>query len=209
MYVCATLMPKRGSCGSALSGCCLSKRYPSINSLAVHCCTSRACRDAHCSIFGSPLCRHCTSPRALVRLPSRAAPALNPQRPLLSRCPTFRDFVPWRFLDAGQLSARVFHRCRRPKTSTQGDETPRHKLIDPPPVFSLPLRGLVYQGKFTAYYSRASSTILNGVSVARRTVLNPPDVIISRNFFSPAWAPSPAPTSWASEVGKQIMVEPA
>src|ERR1700751_5320254 len=27
--------------------------YPSINSLAVHCCTSRACRDAHCTIFGS------------------------------------------------------------------------------------------------------------------------------------------------------------
>src|SRR5215468_2378372 len=32
--------------------------------------------------------------------------------------PTSRDFVPWRFLDAGQLTARVFHCCRRPKTST-------------------------------------------------------------------------------------------
>ena len=89
----------RGSCGSLLRGCRLSKRYPSINSLAVHCCTSRACRDAHCTIFGSPVCR----------------------RPLLSRCPTSRDFVPWRFLDAGQLSARVFHCCRRPKTSTGRD----------------------------------------------------------------------------------------
>src|SRR5215472_10980290 len=33
--------------------------------------------------------------------------------------PTSRDFVPWRFLDAGQLTARVFHCCRRPKTSTK------------------------------------------------------------------------------------------
>ena len=39
-------------------------------------------------------------------------------RPLLRWCPTCRDFVPWRFLDAGQLSARVFRNCRRPKTST-------------------------------------------------------------------------------------------
>src|ERR1700757_4562901 len=62
-------------------------------------CTSRACRDAHCTTFGSPVCR----------------------RPLLSRCPTSRDFVPWRFLDAGQLSARVFHCYRRPKTSTQAE----------------------------------------------------------------------------------------
>src|SRR5262245_1823029 len=77
-------MPKRGSCGSVPPGCRLSKQYPSTNSLAVHCCTSRACRHAHCTIFGSPVCR----------------------RPLLSRCPTSRDFVPWRFLDAGQLSAR-------------------------------------------------------------------------------------------------------
>ena len=28
----------------------------------------RACRDAHCTIFGSPACRRCTSPRARVAL---------------------------------------------------------------------------------------------------------------------------------------------
>src|SRR6516164_9612140 len=98
------------------------------------------------------------------------------------------------------ISVTHHHVCFGP----QSDETLRHNLIDPPPVSSL-LRDLVHQGKFAPCYSRASSTILNGVSVARRTVLNPPNVIISRNFFSPAWAPSPAPTSWASEVGKQIM----
>ena len=42
---------------------------------------------------------------------------------------------------------------------------------------------------------RASRIILNGVSVARRTVLT------SRSFASPAWAPSAAPTSCDSEVG--------
>jgi hypothetical protein len=57
-----------GRCGSVLPGCRLSKRYPSINSLAVHCCTSHACRDAHYTIFGSPVCRHCMSPRARVAL---------------------------------------------------------------------------------------------------------------------------------------------
>jgi hypothetical protein len=110
-------MPKRGSCGSGVPGCRLSKRC----SLAVHCCTSRACRDAHCTIF-SPVCRHCTSPRARVALTIESGAGIkSSQRPPLSRCPTSRDFVPWRFLDAGQLSARVFHCCRRPKTSTTAD----------------------------------------------------------------------------------------
>jgi hypothetical protein len=35
-----------------------------------------------------------------------AAESLTWKRSLLSRCPTSRDFVPWRFLDAGQLSVR-------------------------------------------------------------------------------------------------------
>src|ERR1700740_2798946 len=78
-------MPKRGSCGSVLPGCRLSKQRPSINSLAVHGCTSHACRDAHLTTLVTPVCRHPL---------------------LLSRSPTSRDFVPWRFLDAGQLSVR-------------------------------------------------------------------------------------------------------
>ena len=98
-------MPRRRSCGS-VPGCRLSKRYPSINSLAVHCCTSHACRDAHCTIF-SPVCRHCTSPRARVALTIESGAGIkSSQRPLLSRRPTSRDFVPWRFLDAGQVSLR-------------------------------------------------------------------------------------------------------
>src|ERR1700676_997424 len=69
-------MPKRGSCGSVLPGCRLSKQYPSINSPAVCCCTSRARRDAHRTLSGSPVCR-----RRLVlasRLPSSSAPPSNP-----------------------------------------------------------------------------------------------------------------------------------
>jgi hypothetical protein len=115
-------MPKRGSCGSVLPGCRLSKQYPSINSPAARCCTSRARRDAHCTLLGFPVGR---DPRRLVlapRLPSRAAPTCDPHSARCSAgCHTSRDFVPWRFLDAGQLSARVFHCCRRPKTSTNSD----------------------------------------------------------------------------------------
>jgi hypothetical protein len=53
---------------------------------------------------------------------SRSAPSSNPHSALAaSQCPTARDFVPWRFLDASQLSARVFRDCRRPKTCTLAD----------------------------------------------------------------------------------------
>ncbi len=58
-------------------------------------------------------------------------------------------------------------------------------------------------------YARASRIMLNGVSAALRTVPNPPAVITSRSFASPACAPSAAPTSCDSEVGTQIIVEPA
>src|ERR1700756_2790960 len=100
-------MPKRGSCGSVLPGSRLSKQYPSIISPAARCCTSRARRDAHCTLLGSPVGR---DPRRLVlasRLPPRAPPTCDPHSARCSAgCHTSRDFVPWRFLDAGQLSLR-------------------------------------------------------------------------------------------------------
>src|ERR1700751_3181889 len=98
-------MPKRGSCGSVLPGCHLSKQYPPINSPAARCCTSRARRDAHCTLLGSPVCRD--TPRLVLasRPPSRASPTCDPYSARCSAgCHTSRDFVPWRFLDAGQLS---------------------------------------------------------------------------------------------------------
>jgi len=58
-------------------------------------------------------------------------------------------------------------------------------------------------------YGRASRTILNGVSAARRTLPNPPLRMTSLSFASPAWAPRPALTSCDNEVGRQIMVEAA
>src|SRR6267154_4134521 len=42
--------------------------------------------------------------------------AKSPSRPRLRRCPTSRDFVPWRFLDAGRKSASIASSCRHPKT---------------------------------------------------------------------------------------------
>src|ERR1700745_4406801 len=59
------------------------------------------------ALSGSPVGR---DPRRLVlasRLPSRAAPTCDPHSARCSAgCHTSRDFVPLRFLDAGQLSLR-------------------------------------------------------------------------------------------------------
>jgi hypothetical protein len=43
-----------------------------------------------------------------------------------------------------------------------------------------------------AFYARASSTMLNVVSAARRIRVKPPAAITSRSFFSPACVPSAA-----------------
>ncbi len=58
-------------------------------------------------------------------------------------------------------------------------------------------------------YGRASSTRLNGVSVARRKWLYPASDMTWPRRASPAWAPSPSPTSCASELGVHRKVEPA
>jgi hypothetical protein len=60
----------------------------------------------------------------------------------------------------------------------------------------------------TCSYGRASSTMLKGPCAARRTWRKPPPSFsTSVNFASPAWAPRASPTSCASDVGTQIMVE--
>src|SRR5882757_5220069 len=47
-------------------------------------------------------------------------PRLNlHKRPRHRRCPTSRDFVPWRFSDAGRRSAWIASSCRHPKTCTR------------------------------------------------------------------------------------------
>ena len=58
-------------------------------------------------------------------------------------------------------------------------------------------------------YGRASSTMLNGVSAARRTRQKPPSRITSVSRASPAWAPSASPTSWLSDAGVQSIVDAA
>jgi hypothetical protein len=109
-------MPKRGSCGSVLPGCRLSKQYPSINSPAARCCTSRARRDAYCTLLGSPVCRDTHRLVLASRLPSRAAPTWDPHSARCSAgCHTSRDFVRWRFLDAGSLSVRSVSLLPAPK----------------------------------------------------------------------------------------------
>ena len=56
-------------------------------------------------------------------------------------------------------------------------------------------------------YGRASSTMLKGVSVARRKRRKPPAVTTSRSRASPACAPSASPTSCASDAGVQMSVD--
>src|SRR6202011_6020030 len=49
-------------------------------------------------------------------------PRLNlHKRPRRRRCPTSRDFVPWRFSAAGRRSAWIASSCRHPKTYTTPD----------------------------------------------------------------------------------------
>ena len=55
----------------------------------------------------------------------------------------------------------------------------------------------------------ASRTMLNGVAVAFLTRPKPPWRITSLKRFSPACAPSAAPTSWLSDVGTQMLVDEA
>ena len=52
--------------------------------------------------------------------PPNLTPRLNPHR-ARRRCLTSRDFVPWRFSDAGRPSVSRACHCWRPKTRTQPD----------------------------------------------------------------------------------------
>ena len=56
-------------------------------------------------------------------------------------------------------------------------------------------------------YGRASSTMLNGVSAALRTRVNPADFMIFERRPSPACAPRPSPTSCESDAGVHRKVD--
>lgn len=101
----------------------------------------------------------------------------------------------------------------------------RGSAITPPPAlvviagtFGPPAQFFVRSGPrgacsvvFTgaARYGRASYTMLNGVSAARRKRVNPAPVTTSRIRASPACAPSARPTSCASDDGVHKNVEAA
>src|SRR5882762_10456330 len=56
------------------------------------------------------------------RPPSRSPPTYDPHSTRCTAgCHTSRDFVPWRFSDAGRRSAWIASSCRRPKTCTRPD----------------------------------------------------------------------------------------
>jgi|SRR5580704_11424357 hypothetical protein len=74
----------------------------------------------------------CSAPRP----PSRSPPTYDPHSTRCTAgCHTSRDFVHWRFSDAGHRSAWIASSCRRPKTYTDPDiplcsQAPNTKLWD-------------------------------------------------------------------------------
>ena len=87
-------------------------------------------------------------------------------------------------------------RCSPPST----DWSARSSRGEPP-------RRHVVAGDAGTGHGRASRMRLNGVAAARRMRVNLPRRVPPGRRGSPAWAPSPSPTSWASEVGVQNRVE--
>ena len=79
-------------------------------------------RDVHCTLPGSPACsrarRLVLAPRPLSRSPTTYDPH---SIRCTAGCHTSRDFVPWRFSDAGRRSAWIASSCRHPKTYTGAD----------------------------------------------------------------------------------------
>src|SRR5712664_4391372 len=71
---------------------------------------------------GSPACAHAHRLMLAPRPPSRSPPTYDPHSTRCTAgCHTSRDFVPWRFSDAGRRSAWIASSCRRPKTYTDSD----------------------------------------------------------------------------------------
>src|SRR5258705_9658182 len=80
----------------------------------------------------SQRCQGTKSLRDFEKLPGTQinVPRLNlHKRPRHRRCPTSRDFVPWRFSDAGRRSAWIASSCRHPKTCTPTDSCTAAKRI--------------------------------------------------------------------------------
>jgi hypothetical protein len=66
---------------------------------------------------------------ASAQLPQHSRRRQIPIAPLHCRCPTPRDFVPWRFSDAGCPSVGMVSACRHPKTCTFADPCAAAKRI--------------------------------------------------------------------------------
>jgi hypothetical protein len=72
--------------------------------------------------FRTPACAHARRLVLAPRPPSRSPPTYDPHSTRLHcRVPYSRDFVHWRFSDAGRRSAWIASSCRRPKTCTRAD----------------------------------------------------------------------------------------
>src|SRR5271155_485339 len=72
----------------------------------------------------------CASILLAPRPPSRSPPTYDPHSTCCTAgCHTSRDFVHWRFSDAGRRSAWIASSCRRPKTYTEPEVgTTSHRI---------------------------------------------------------------------------------
>src|SRR5579885_933484 len=102
---------------------------------------------------------------------------------------------------AGSVS---FVQLSQVNISTSPTGSPTYWVENTPPRHPRQAGGVVENPQL---YGRASKTMLNGVSVARRKRVNPADVTTSRSLASPACAPNPSPTSWSSDAGTHTSVE--
>ena len=83
---------------------------------------SSSARCARQPVTHTPIPPRKATGRSLDPTSSNLTSRPNPHRARgTDRAPTFRDFVPWRFSDAGRPSMWRLRHCRRPKTCTKAD----------------------------------------------------------------------------------------
>src|SRR5580693_9698625 len=111
----------------------------------------------------------CASILLAPRPPSRSPPTYDPHsHSLHCRVPYSRDFVHWRFSDAGRRSAWIASSCRRPKTCTIDD-------IEPAPIYTRAMRTsgrrmpMKLPRQRLLHLSRMTITIGFGIALAAST----------------------------------------
>jgi hypothetical protein len=118
-------------CSKAWHSCWLSAGHAQAHVAAPHSIAAerpilpRSSQTARSHRRKRPCFAACRSGQPLQSSPTKPSPRLNPHSARGTLCPhTSRDFVPWRFSDAGRHSAWRGSSCRRSKTCTSTEVAP-------------------------------------------------------------------------------------